>query len=97
MFKTFTDYSFQHFSKNLPILLILFSNQYLLFPFDLLFWVHDNIQPDPGKLGDFVIDTLYSINVSDTSKMVNESHPYLFKLTHLTFHCFPMIMILNSH
>ena len=47
MLKAFTDYSFQHFSKNLSIILILFSNQYLLFPycsFALLFQVHGNIQ-----------------------------------------------------
>ena len=47
MLKTFTHYSFQHFSKNLPIILILFSNQYLLFPycsFALLFQVHSDVQ-----------------------------------------------------
>ena len=47
MLTTFTDYSFQHFWKNLPIILILFSNQYWLFPFcsfALLFQVHGDIQ-----------------------------------------------------
>ena len=53
MLKTYTDYSFQHFSKNLSIILILFSNQYLLFPycsFALLFQVHGDIQGNKEHL-----------------------------------------------
>ena len=41
-----------------------------------------------GKQGAFVIGALYynSINVNDTSKMVNESHPYLLNwlISHAT-------------
>ena len=74
-----TDYSFQHFSKNLcyfvlksiPIIPILFFR-----------FIISNAWSHPRKQGAFVVGTVYSIY--DTSKVVNESHPYLFKLTHLT-------------
>ena len=52
--------------KSIPIISILF------FCFIISYtWWH------PGKQGAFVIGTMHSINVSDASKVVNKSHPYL--------------------
>ena len=72
MLNTYTDYSFQHFSKNLPIVLILFSNQYLpIIPILFFCFIISSAWQHPGKQGAFVIGTVYSMrmNVSDTSKM----------------------------
>ena len=70
-------------TKKLPIILILFSYHYLLFPyyfFTLMFQVHIDIKRKKKLICSYQLYCRYSYcaNCSDTSKMVNESHPRLF-------------------
>ena len=79
MLKTLTNYSSQHVSKNLPITLFYSP----IIPILLFCFIISSAWKHPRKQGAFVIGTVtkvYSMNVSDTSKMVNESHLSLFKI-----------------
>ena len=46
-----------------------------------------------------VLLKIYCANFSDTSKMVNESHPHLFLISFIPYvcHCLPLILIPNRY